>query len=25
LNLKNYVTYIIQTVLGKGAGDRVKP
>lgn len=25
LNLKNYFTYIIQTVLGKGAGDRVKP
>ncbi len=25
LNLKNYFTYIIQTVLGRGAGDRVKP
>lgn len=24
LNLKNYFRYILQTVLGKGAGDRVK-
>ncbi|MCL7945104.1 sugar transferase [Marinobacter sp. ATCH36] len=24
LNLKNYFRYIVQTVLGKGAGDRVK-
>lgn len=24
LNLKNYITYIIQTVAGKGGGDRVK-
>ncbi|MGL5005951.1 MAG: sugar transferase [Plesiomonas sp.] len=25
LNLKNYISYIIQTVLGKGSGDRIQP
>ena len=24
LNIKNYFSYIIQTVVGKGSGDRVK-
>ncbi|MBB1356276.1 sugar transferase, partial [Pseudoalteromonas sp. SR45-5] len=24
LNIKNYFSYIIQTVAGKGSGDRVK-
>ena len=25
LSIKQYFSYIIQTVLGKGSGDRVKP